>query len=188
MAAHPLPSPELLRQLLRYEPDTGLLFWREFRAEHLSHRRRLKAGAVEKWNRRHCGQITFQTKHGCGYLLGFIQGHNILAHRAIWAIQTGEWPNGIIDHINHDRADNRWNNLRLVSAQGNARNRRHKPSRSGQLGVHWHNLRQKWQARITVSVQPKRVRSLGLFDSLDDAIAARKEAEALLGYHANHGQ
>lgn len=187
MATHPLPSPKLLRQLLRYEPDTGLLFWRAFDESHLAHRKRLKKGAVEKWNRRHCGQLAFQCRHGQGYLIGFIAGRSLLAHRVIWAIQTGAWPLGDIDHINHDRADNRWANLRIVDASQNGRNKRLRPNVSGQFGVHWHNLRQKWQARITVSIRPRRVKSLGLFDKLEDAISARKKAEAAFGFHENHG-
>lgn len=46
-----------------------------------------------------------------------------LAHQVIWLYMTGELPKGRIDHINGNRADNRWENLRDVSANVNAQNR-----------------------------------------------------------------
>ena len=53
-----------------------------------------------------------------------------LAHRVIWFLQTGEWPDSdlVIDHINGVRNDNRWVNLRQVTVKENNINKHPSPS------------------------------------------------------------
>lgn len=43
-------------------------------------------------------------------------------HRLVWLYMTGEWPSQI-DHINRDRGDNRFCNLRLATYSQNMANR-----------------------------------------------------------------
>lgn len=58
-----------------------------------------------------------------GYFSITIPNHGTVSlHRFIWFVVTSECPE-IIDHINHDKADNRWENLRNVTAKENSRNR-----------------------------------------------------------------
>jgi len=45
-----------------------------------------------------------------------------LAHRVAFLLMTGAWPNGLVDPINGVRNDNRWCNLRDVSAKENVAN------------------------------------------------------------------
>ena len=121
-----------------------------------------------------------------GYKKGSIFNAKCYAHRVIWAMQTGEWPADDIDHINGDRADNRWENLRAVERKDNARNaKRRSTNTSGMMGVQWHPALGKWRARIMVD---GRSIALGCYHSLEDACAARKSAERRYGFHENHGR
>jgi hypothetical protein len=47
----------------------------------------------------------------------------IVAHRVAWFLMTGAWPEGVIDHVDGDRANNRWANLRDVTTKMNNANR-----------------------------------------------------------------
>jgi len=58
-----------------------------------------------------------------GYIIIMVSGLSFVAHRVAWFINYGTWPTGVIDHINHDRSDNRIINLRDVSPTENARNK-----------------------------------------------------------------
>lgn len=174
MATKPLPDIDTLHQLLRYEPDTGKLFWKE--------RDDVRPG----WNTRWAGKEAFTANDGHGYKMGRISYTIFRAHRVIMAMVNGEWPAHEVDHINGDRADNRRKNLRLVTRTENGRNTR-KPAHntSKVVGVSWHKASGKWRASIKTNGMGKH---LGVFPRKADAIAARKAAEAELGFHENHGR
>lgn len=185
MAVRQLPSTGELRQLLRYEPDTGKLFWlsrplRMFKSGKLTARHKWLL-----WNSRFAGTEAL-TATNKGYRVGAINRQNVCAHRVAWAIMTGEWPDQEIDHINRNRSDNRWDNLRAVDHAENAHNLPLMGSNtSGVCGVSWHQRAGKWRAQINLD---DRQRHLGLFTDKADAIAARRAAEIKFGFHPNHGK
>ena len=109
-----LPSPELLRKFLRYEPETGKLFWRECGSECFKSERDWKI-----YKTRCASKQAFSTVCIHKYLRGKFFGVPLKAHRVVWAIQTGEWPKDQVDHINHDRQNNQWSNLREASGAQN---------------------------------------------------------------------
>ena len=111
-----LPEPDLLRQVLSYDPESGSLSWlsRSVGMFTGSEKCRPEAAAA-RWNSRFAGKPAFQTDFSQGYKCGEFNGQTLLAHRVVWAIHYGQWPKGVIDHINHNRADNRISNLRDVS-------------------------------------------------------------------------
>jgi len=182
MAKRELPSPDLLRQLLDYNPDTGVMKWR-IRPPEL-----FKVPSLAKsWNRQYAGKETGRL-NGEGYPQILIYDRPHRTHRIAWAISYGEWPSGDIDHINGMRTDNRLINLRVVTAEQNRRNMAlHPCSKTGVPGVHKRarDGKPRWIAIISVK---NRMRYLGTFLNVDDAIAARKAAEVELGYHSNHGK
>ena len=107
------------------------------------------------------------------------------ANRLAWFYMTGVWPE-YVDHQDHDELNNSWANLRNVSKQENNKNMPKKRTNiSGVTGVWFSKQRSKWVAEIIDS--GKKVH-LGVFSDIDDAAFARKQAEALLKYHPNHGK
>jgi len=172
-------SIEDLRQLLIYDPETGLFVWRQrtekYCASELSARR---------WNQRFAGMPAFTTLHSAGYLEARVLWEPVLAHRAAWAMHFGRWPPFQIDHQNGNRKDNRIANLREATQTDNNRNlSRSKRNTSGVVGVS--PAKGKWVARIC---EGSKVIHIGTFANIDDAIAARRAAEIRHGFHPNHGR
>ncbi len=144
MAERQLPSPEVLRQLLRYEPDTGKLFWKERPLGMFGTKR-----ACSTWNARYAGNEALIGDNGVGYRVGRIFDRPFLAHRVIWAIYFGQWPESQIDHINRDRADNRLENLRSATPAQNQFNQpKQSNNTSGFKGVFFDKRRGSWFAAI----------------------------------------
>lgn len=177
MANKALPSPEVLRQLLRYEPETGKLFWRERGSEWFSDGHRTAAGNAANWNARYAGREAFTADSGRGYRVGAIQDRLHLAHRVIWAMQTGEWPDAEIDHADVDGLNNRWANLRPASRPQNQFNTKpHADNKSGVKGL-WQRPDGKWRVRIRADSVPREV---GIFNCKTAAAAAYAKASAEL--------
>lgn len=173
-----IPIEELPR-LLRYEPETGLLFWRERLSSDFSLSRIHKM-----WNTRYADQEAFTASDGLGYKRGAINNNSLLAHRVVFALHHGHWPSEV-DHINGDSADNRLENLREVSHVENLRNcKKSRSNTSGIVGVCWDNAAEKWLAQI--GVDNRRV-CLGRFATFKAAAAARKQAEREHGFSERHG-
>lgn len=168
----PFPTPDKLRQLLRYEPETGKLFWLERAREMFATNR-----AFKTWNTRFAGQEAF-TSETYGYRVGNVDYKLCADHRVIWAMVHGYWPDEDLDHINGDRADNRIDNLREATRSENLCNRSMSPlNTSGHKGVFFHEQSQKWRAHIKKNGS---ARHLGCFDALADALSARRSAEIKL--------
>lgn len=185
MANKPLPSPDVLRQLIRYVPDTGKLYWKERGVEWFKDSSKFAASShCKQWNASHAGNETGFVKQN-GYVQIFLRGRNIVANRAIWAIHYGEHadPALVIDHINRCRSDNRIENLRLISWRENAQNKER--GKSGLIGASWHKQHQKWYSCITFN---RKQVFLGLFQCAEDASEAYRDAEAkiIAGYHPRH--
>ena len=182
-----LPSPEMLRKLLRYDPDTGRLYWRERAPELFTAARYSKARICAIWNTRFAGKEALATDDRHGYRFGRIFALHIAAHRAVWAMHNGTWPPEDVDHVNGVRSDNRLVNLRAVSRYENTRNAQiRRDNKSGTTGVLWDKQHKKWRATIKDTTGTRVC--LGVHRVKEDAIAARKSAERRFGYHENHGR
>ena len=181
------PCPTRLRLMLRYEPQSGKLFWRKRPAWMFPDDRAHTTcqSLASMWNKKFCGKEAFTYLGVHGYLRGSIKPKTFTAHRVAWAIFHGTWPSENIDHINGNRADNRMSNLRDVPNLENCRNQAmSRRNKSGINGVFFAAGFGKWIAQIR---DGKRTLHLGSFNGVGEAAAARKEAERQLGYHENHG-
>jgi hypothetical protein len=144
MAVKKLPDPELLRKLLRYDPDTGLLFWKH-RPESLF----TSYSVFRSWNSSNAGKPAFACSSRGGYLTGTVLGTHYYAHRIAWAMHYGSDPDSELDHINGDKTDNRIVNLRKVTRRQNSMNRPvRSDNKTGIPGVFWEKACGKWRARI----------------------------------------
>ena len=146
--------------LLAYDPETGVLTWKR------KPNRRIKIGSV-------AGRVD-----GCGYVNIKVDGKLHKAHRLAFLIVEGKFPAQRVDHINGDRADNRWNNIRHASPSENSQNIAGPTARntSGYLGVTRGIRGNGWIAQIVID---KSRHHLGTFKDPEDAhrayIAAKKQ-------------
>ncbi len=142
-------TPERLRRVLDYNPETGLFT------------RRCNVG--KRWK---IGDKA-GSPHNHGYVQIAVDGRKFLAHRLAWLWMTGEWPTFQIDHIDTNRANNQWANLRQASQSQNLMNSScHYDNSSGIKGVSWSEERQKWVAQIRIAGKN---RQLGRFNSKQEA-------------------
>jgi len=161
-------TQEYLREILDYNPDTGIFTWK-----------------VRKSMNVYPGDVTGASDQD-GYLLTKIDGKTYKLHRVAWLYMTGSWPKGEIDHDNHLPDDNRWNNLFDVTMPENMLNRTlDKRSRSGVSGVIPYKNTGRWKVYIN---KDKKEHFLGYFTDFFEAVCSRKSAERRLGFHENHGR
>ncbi|UWQ30244.1 HNH endonuclease [Leisingera sp. M523] len=175
-------TPEILRELLDYDSNTGLLTWKPRKLKWFANEQVWKA-----WNTKYAGERAFKSKAvASDRLTGGVLSYRFYASRVAWAIFYGSWPTHAIDHINGDETDDRIGNLRDVPQGDNCRNAsRRKDNTSGVCGVSWSKASGKWQVSISVNKQNRHV---GTFERKADAIAARRDAEREHGFHKNHGR
>ena len=104
-------------------------------------------------------------------------------HRELWELYNGKIPDGHeLDHINHNRLDNRLENLRLVTRSQNFMNRSVICGKSKYKGVGWHKKDKRWRARIKIN---GKTIFIGNFkDEVDAAIAYDLKAIELFGKYA----
>ena len=169
-----------LHSLLELNHQTGLLEWK-LRHESLFSDLRLHAS----WNARFAGSPALATIDTKGYMYGCINYKKYRAHRVIWAMVNGQFPNLEIDHINGVKNDNRPCNLRMVDHKANMKNMKMiSTNKSGITGVYQDNLSGNWHSRIQVNGIKI---FLGSFKEIGSAVDARVKAELHYGFHANHG-
>lgn len=179
-------SPERLRTLLSYDPETGFLAWLP-RPEDMfpGTGNGGQRGEAARWNGQYAGKTALTAFDTHGYHSGRVLGVQYLAHRIAYAIQTGAWPAAQIDHRNRNRSDNRWSNLGCATNEQNSRNRsRNRNNKSGRAGVIWHLVNSKWVAFIGSGATRA---FLGSFTTFAGACEARERAEAARQY-VNDGQ
>jgi hypothetical protein len=157
-------TAERLRELLHYDPETGVFTWRVTSGK-------ANNGAPAGWIGSSDGvrQVV---------LIG-ISHRNYKAHRLAWLHTYGAWPVGVIDHINGDPLDNRISNLRDTSQQVNSQNQRRarSDSKSGLLGAYWDERDRCWKSHIKAD---GRLKWLGRFDTPEEAHAAYLAAKRKL--------
>jgi hypothetical protein len=146
-----------LKTLFRYCPDTGHIYWI---AKGKGKIKKKPAGTLLK----------------SGYIGIWITDKRHQAHRLAWALHHGKFSKDQIDHKNGIKTDNRICNLREATNSQNGKNLPSltKANKSGCRGVCFDKKNNKWRSYIKVD---HKALSLGRFDSFEDAVIARKQAE-----------
>lgn len=149
MKINKLPSFLIVSSQLRYVPQTGEIF-----------NKITGKVATVKWGK---------------YLACKVEGKFYTAHRLIWLLMTGIEPPELVDHEDRNKQNNKWSNLRLATSKQNCENRGLNSNNAlGIKGVRKHKSCDKYEARIASNGVRM---SLGLFDTIEEAIAARTAAE-----------
>jgi hypothetical protein len=184
MSETPHINADTLRKIISYNPKTGEMSWKTRLPSTFSNSPKKSADVkCRVFNKTFAGKPALSHKANHGYFQGNISGKLVYAHRAAWAIYYGEWPHGIIDHINGDGFDNRIENLRDTSQKMNMRNRvKSQKNSSKHVGIRMAPSG-RWIA--VLGLRPKAL-YLGTFDTQEEAIAARIAAEKTHGFTKRH--
>ncbi len=160
-------SLDRLREVLVFDYDKGVFIWKK------STGRRNKLGNKAGW-----------VDTSTGYENIKIDGKKYKSHTLAWFYCFEEIVKNL-DHINHNKLDNRISNLRFVSHIENCKNKQlSKNNSSGVCGVSFHSKNKRWVSFI--KVDGKHIH-LGSFENKDEAINCRKNAEIKYNFHKNHG-
>lgn len=155
----------LLKKFYNYDPLTGVVTAR-----------------LEQHNY-YAGEVVGYVAN-TGYISLSVGCKEYLLHRIIWLYMTGNMPDQV-DHIDHDRLNNKWDNLREVNNTDNSKNASISKNSSTKInGVSFMKSRGKYRAYITVN---RKQISLGLYDTEQEAAKARRDADIKYGFHPNHG-
>lgn len=152
-----LNAPEDIAELgefLRYEPETGHLYWLKRPGRFTS---KAKPGQVAG------------AKNAGGYMVINFRRRMFYCHRIAWALVHGTWPVSQIDHIDGDKANNRIANLRLCNHRQNACNSVKRPGASGTVGVTQVKQTGRWKAQVS---ENGKHRFIGTYASKHEAAAA----------------
>jgi hypothetical protein len=142
-------TQERLKEVLRYDPESGQFFW-----------------IIKKAVRTRIGDRAGWTRKRAGYRTILIDGKSYMEHRLAWLYVYGKFPD-LLDHINRDPSCNRIDNLREATQKQNTRNR--KSIKTGLKGAYWKKRNNKWASSICCD--GKQVH-LGYFDTAEEAHVA----------------
>ena len=144
---------EFIKEHFRYDPETGFIY---------------------KIKGRNCGnRVGCETTYG--YQMFSFRFNNkkysFYNHRAAWLLTFGKFPDNYIDHIDHDKTNNKLSNLRECTIQENGFNRLKQNNRCDSIykGVAYHKRDDKWQASIMIN---KKLKFIGYFNNEKEAALA----------------
>lgn len=152
-------TQEQLKQILHYDPETGVFRWKLVMA---NNRNKIWgiAGSINQ-----------------GYVRIRLKNKTYECHRLAFLYVTGFWPENDVDHIDGCRSNNKWENLRQATRKQNCENiKLRKNNTSGYRGVVWHKATGKWSAMVRHN---KKAIWLGLYEDVKEAaiVAAAKRSE-----------
>ena len=159
-------TQEYIRSIIDYNPDTGVFTWKR-------HKRGMRSGTIAG---------SFDDRK---YVIIRIDKIRYYAHRLAFLHMNGLIPPNHVDHINRNKSNNRFSNLRMVTCSENLQNLSiDSRNTTGITGVCFDKIRGKWKSYIGYN---NILINIGRYDSLLDAICSRKSAELLYNFSETHG-
>lgn len=156
-----LPSKEYLNSILEYRE--GKLYWK-----------------INKANRIKIGDLVVGLNNKYGYYQVCIDYKLYRVHSIIWKMFYGKDPEFEIDHINHDRSDNRIENLRDTN-ENNKNRSKYNTNTSGYSNIRIRNRKKPFLVYFGIEKYSR------AFLTLEEAIQHRNEKYIEFGFHKNHG-
>ena len=163
-------TQEYLKEALHYDPETGIYTWNVRPENHFPSKRAFNALNSRSANKK-AGSVNKES----GYLSIRINSKLYLAHRLAFIYMEGYMPENGVDHVDRNRLNNKWNNLREASQKCNMQNCKLSiMNTSGVTGVCWNKNWNKWETQITINSKTKH---LGSYVNFEDAVMARYQEE-----------
>jgi hypothetical protein len=155
-----LPPLDILNWLFRFDEETGKLY-------------RMRGADGKDYN--------FEVKQldsNKEYLRinivdSYSKGAEFLVHRIIYKIKTGVDPDGFVDHIDQNKINNKFDNLRVVDNATNKRNSR--MSRRNKTGITGVRQLPNGNYEPNIGINGRCIK-LGVFHTVDEAVIARNAA------------
>lgn len=167
------PSQEEIKEVLNYNPETGIFTWK---AKSLSQCKNKRCFTM--WKTKYEGKPAGSLNNR--YVTIEINKRPYHVHRLAWIYVYGYDPIEEFDHKNRNKKDNWIDNLRFVTRSQNNQNKGlQKNNVSGVCGAFWSEYHKKWVAQIKVNNIPHH---LGLFKEFNEAVTARRNAEIKHGF------
>lgn len=158
-------TQEILKEFFNYNPDTGVFT-------------RIKSTSKVALKGSIAGGMTKN-----GYLIISVGKNRHYAHRLAFLYVEGKFPEVIVDHINGDKSDNRWLNLRQATYSENNCNNKRGTSNTGYKGV---TLGTDGYYHANCTLNGKMYQKV--FKTLEEAVQfATEHREKLHGDFVNHG-
>lgn len=168
-----LPPQEVLNALFYYDAGTGYLYKRTERSREttiVKNKRGVVSGRLVG-HKNDAGYIIVSVSYTKPDGTKYQKSHG--AHRIIWKMVRGTDP-FVVDHINHIRDDNRWENLRSVTHKENMQNRSPRKENVNK-NIRPCHMSGKW---VAYTYHNRRYKHIGTYETVEDARAARDK------YHA----
>ncbi|RUR52709.1 HNH endonuclease [Vreelandella populi] len=176
-------TQELIKELLHYDPETGIFTWKARDPENYPVKSR-----VHNWNSQHAGKRAGSVKYAssgyCARLI-VIFYKKYYEHRLAWLYMHGKWPAHPIDHIDGDATNNAFSNLRNGEVVNMRNMSRPITNTSGVSGVSFCKITSRWRA--LVFIEGKR-HDLGRHDSVEEAAEKVAAFRGIHGFSSRHGK
>ena len=179
-------TQELIKDYIRYIPETGKVYWKTITPNYFYHTIR-PTQFCNAWNTKYAGKevgCIHKSSDNYHYKVIRLRQKNYKLHQIIWFYMTGDWPKYQIDHIDRNPLNNKWDNLRDIPQSQNMKNTNLKSNNtSGVKGISYSKEKRKWEAYISYNSKKY---NLGRFKKFIDAVWARYIAEIRYGFNKYH--
>ena len=170
-------TQDYLKECLIYDPIKGTFIWKIRPQSHFKSTDKMNSSMIcNIWNSHYANKFAGNTNTNKNkYTNISIDKKSYPSHRLAFLYMEGYNPEYEIDHIDRNKSNNKWSNLRHVTPTCNTQNKNiYKSNKTGVNGVSFISNENRWRVRITIH---KKQVHLGYYTNFIDAVKARYEEE-----------